>query len=149
MAKFKLQTSAKYKHGVKNLIAYAGEVEFDKEGIIEVDLKEEEVQDLLKDIPDFSIHSIGKEVDGQFIYEPIQPQTEENELGKSEDEDNDIGGDKEEDTFNGVANAAPTSLIDGLNMPDLKALAESSGFDKAEWESLNKKDLKAYLKGKL
>jgi hypothetical protein len=148
MAKFKLQTSAKYKYNVKNLIAYAGEVEFDKEGIIEVDLQEEEVQDLLKDIPDFSIHSIGKEVDGQFIYEPIQPQAEENELGKSEDEDNDIGGGQEEDTFNGaVDNTA--SIVDGLNMPDLKALAEGSGFDKTEWENLNKKDLKAYLKGKL
>jgi hypothetical protein len=85
------------------------------------------------------------------MYEPIQPQVEENELGKSEDENNDIGGGQEEneDNITGVANAAPTSLIDGLNMPDLKALAETSGFDKTEWENLNKKDLKAYLKGKL
>jgi hypothetical protein len=149
MPKFKLQTSAKYKFGVKNLIAYAGEVSFDEQGIIEVDLPEEQVQDLLKDIPDFSIHSIGKEVDGVFVYEPIQPQVEENELGKSEDEKNDIGKD-EEDTFTGAAdNTAPTTLLDDLNMPDLKALAEGSGFDKAEWENLNKKDLKAYLKGKL
>jgi hypothetical protein len=166
MAKFKLQTSAKYKHGVKNVIAYAGEVEFDKDGIVVVDLQEEEVQDLLKDIPDFSIHSISAVVTEELIKEyphleaeklqigseifiPLKPQTEENEIGKSEDEKNDIGGQEEnEDTFTGAVSHT-ASIVDGLNMPELRVLAETSGFDKAEWESLNKKDLKAYLKGKL
>jgi hypothetical protein len=168
MSIYKLKTSAEYKFGAKNLIPYGGEVEFDKEGNFEVELKDDsELELLLNDVPDFynpnkieNIKHIVEEEDlnnnpelkeagiekGDEIEIPILPQTEENELGKSEDEKNDIGkpDEDEEDSEVGVADT-----LDKLSVGELRSLAKESGFPEEEWKQLGKVELRNYLKDKL
>ncbi len=126
----KLKTSAKHRFGQTNVLPAAGETKFDESGYAEVEVAStDDLAWLLQSIPDLS------EVDENG--DPIKPQTDTNELGKSGDEDNDIGGGKD----------AGDDILTGLNMPDLKELAKD--FPAEEWEKLNKPELKKYLKAKL
>lgn len=149
MPVYKLQTSDKRKYGTKAHIPYADPqvVEFDADGLFEATLNDtDELTSLLVDVPDFSLQDEPEtdenaDVTGE-LEDPIEPQTdEENELGKSENEGNDIGNPDENDEL--------LASLDSLRMPDLKQVAEDSGFPKEQWETLNKPELKNYLKEKL
>ena len=193
MSKFKLKTSAEYKFGQTNHIPFAGKVNFDENGITEVDLADEnELILLLNAVPDLShvdgiVHTITSEdlknnpglsehvKEGETVILPIEPQVDENELGKAEEDKNDIGLKEDDNAFTGEAgsvkelastlinetqdevnetaeeiNAAIQSkTLDELNVQELREFAKVSEFPVAEWEALGKKDLRTYLKSKL
>lgn len=144
MPVFQLQTSDRRKFNSKLHIPYAEPqvVEFDAEGKFEATLAGvDELQSLLGEVPDFSVLTVSTEGNLEEG-DTLEPQTDENELGKSEDEGNDIGKPDENDD-------ALLQSLDGLRMIDMKQVAEDSGFPKEQWETLNKPDLKNYLKEKL
>jgi hypothetical protein len=162
MAEFKLKTSAKNKFGNRYHIPYAEPqvIEIDKEGNFTATLKDEdELSLLLNEVPDFKLAGgkelitvteediinngiVGLKPGDKVIAEPIEPQTldNENEIGKSEDEKNDIGKPNEGEGLD---------ILEKSNMPELKQIAKDSGFLEDEWKSLNKVQLKEYLKSKL
>jgi hypothetical protein len=158
---FKIRTFATHKFGQTNVLPYAGEVKFDNEGIATIDVPgENELNYLLEGIPDLAAYlgedTIEHTVDTiqvPVIDEPqtdtepevdnIEPQTEENNLGKSEDEKNDIGGLNEDET-NQLA-----ELLNGKDIKELRTFATESGFPEEEWSELTKKPLREYLKNKV
>lgn len=132
MAKFQLQSTERKNQKV--IMVHSGETFFNEEGVAEVELvNEEQLQDMYDAYPDLVNPNAA-----------IQQQTEGNTLGKSGDEANDIGGSGKE-----VNDLDYEKTLDALSGVELKKLVEDSSYPKEEWEKLNKKELKAYLLGKL
>jgi hypothetical protein len=100
MQKFQLQSNEPYRKNSKVVVIHAGVIEFNAEGIANIEVETEaQFEAVLNSLPDAFDPSANPKKD-----DSIKPQTEENELGKSEDEKNDIGGgDKDENDFTGNA----------------------------------------------
>lgn len=175
MQKFKLQSNEPYRKKSKVVVIHAGVIEFDHEGVAEVEVhSEEHFGDILNSLPDAFAHA-PEEPKG----DPIKPQTDEDEIGKSGDDENDLGGADDENAFTGESevvitganesgstetttpdneateesNSLESDTVDGtlqnLKLAELKQLAADSGFPEAEWIELKKKELQAYLLSKL
>lgn len=182
MQTYQLKTSDSKKFNSKLHIPYAEPqvVEFDGEGNFEASFEnDDELELLLNAIPDFRKaeeieHEITEqdlknnpdlvgqvEVGDKVTFTPIEPQTEDNELGKSEDEGNDIGKDKEEENdLTGEKKEEDKSEVsqdtldminslDPLKVDVLRQLAIDSEYPKEQWEALKKPELLNYLKEKL
>jgi hypothetical protein len=155
MQKFTLRSNDENRKNTSVVFPFAGVTSFNESGIAEVELKdEEELQHILKSIEDLYVPKEGSEEGSE-----INPQVQDNELGKSEDEKNDIGGDSSDGSeFTGQSQSHDAgagssgdlaSQLEALKLPELKQLASDSGFPEEEWKALKKEELKAYLSSKL
>lgn len=132
-----LKTSTAHKHSTTNILPIVGEVNFSDEGKIFVEVKdEEELELLLKAIPDLSIFVENEE---------LESQVETNDIGKASDEENDIGVSNDGD---GEA-LDNSSLLESKTVLQLRELARGAGFTSSDYITLTKQALIDYLKAKL
>lgn len=168
MQKFTLQSSDPNRKNTKVVLLHSGETSFNDSGeaVVEVE-NESQLKDILASYSDLTQvggkqeqpeNTIAPNPEEKEIPEatnffgntPIAPQTESQELGKSQDEKNDIGGGStDEDDDESTGEDELSKSLDEMNVESLKSLAKESGFPAEEWENLTKKPLKAYLKKKL
>jgi len=163
----KFQTNATEFFGRTLHLPVVDKITYTEDGQFDADLSEDEVNDLLDAVPHLSIVSVKAPVielnkvtatpspSVNAGTEPpadvITPQIETNELDKSEDEKNDIGAPAVNEPIETPEELekAMTKKLDEMNGQELKALAAKCELPTSEWGSLNKADLKEYLKVKL
>lgn len=135
MSTVKLTTTHKWKAGRTHVLPIVGTVTWDETGSIEV--HEDHADALKAALPELDPDA-------------IDPQVQQNDLGRSRE--------KEDDIVPQVQEAAPLELnsakreelmatLSSLKKEDLQELAVD--FPKEEWQDLKKEDLKAYLADKL
>lgn len=163
-----LRTTIKEKWGQQNIIPYAGLVKISDIGCIEVD--SQEIAELIQgSVEDFFI-VFNEEAPTQETTDSIAPQTETNELQKTEkDELGDSEKEKDENSLSAetvtlTESDEPTGQVelipeleaekkelhealDAMTLAQLKEYARN--FPSAEWRTLNKEQLLNFLKSKI
>lgn len=144
-----LKTEQQFKWGQKNIIPFVGEVSISSEGIIEVASQELAEQIVQSNVGFSIIEKVGKttttttqqsSTTTTTTSTPLNPKTEEDDLGDKGGNENDLGGGNDEKD-------ELLKSLEGKSLAELKELAKP--FPSAEWRSLNKEKLTDYLKSKL
>lgn len=139
IAMVKIKTSAKHKHGHKNVIPHLGETFISPEGIVEVSTQEI-AEKVIAAVPDFCLCN----EDGDEV--KIKPKVEENTLGKEQGKELKAEDLEEEEEDKFMSDQEADDVLKDKTLAQLQTLAKDTGMPADQWGTLQKPKLKEYLK---